>query len=378
MIQPQEIRHTLIDNPGNIKTLPMRTVTLYQAGENNWRFCHHAEVGVFKGEIYTMWSNSPTGEDECGQRTLFCKSSDGEHFSAPRVLCENLPGKEYPAVLTAAGWLDRKDSLAAYFAAYEYASPAERTDRNGVKRFGSDICRTRLYCMTSEDGEKFTPPADLQVPLCPNIGPQRLHSGRLLITGNWAHAYTDDPRGEAAWRMAGFADPAQLPTPVADDPDYFWRVSKILNMPGGMCEGAFYQTDDHVLHMLHRSHTDWLYESHSLDEGESWSLPAKTNFPNCRSKVQFGRLPDGRFYYIGNPLPGTGRNPLVLSVSKDGALFDTHYLLAGPPCERKYQGYAKNGMYAYPHSVIAGDMLYIVYTVWKEDVRFVAIPLNNL
>ena len=178
--------------------------------------------------------------------------------------------------------------------------------------------------------------------------------------------------------MAGFADASQLPAPVSDDPDYFWRVSRQLGLPGGICEGAFYQTDDHVLHMLHRSNTDWLYESHSTNEGESWSMPEKTNFPNCRAKVFFGRLPDGRFYYVGNPLPGSERNPLVLSLSEDGALFDTHYLIAGGACARKYPGYAKNGMYAYPHGVIAGEKLYIAYTVWKEDVRLAVVPLNRL
>ncbi len=373
------IHSTLWRDPSKAKQLnPVRS-TPYAAGPGNWHFCHHPEIGTFQGRLYAMWSNSPEGEDECGQRILCADSEDGVHWSAPRVLADGEPGEKFPAALTAAGWLDRGDSLLAYYAAYEYDSEGPRLDGRGVPRFGTDIVRTRLYCRETGDGVTFSAPVNLGVPLCPNIGPTKTRSGRLIITGNWAHAWADDPAGIGPWAFTGFCqDKALLPEPVRDDPDYFWRVSKAMGYPGGLCEGAFYQTDDGALHMLHRSHTDWLYESQSLDDGATWSAPVKTGFSDCHTKFHFGRLPDGRFYYLGSPIPGSKRNPLVLSLSLDGVAFDDHYIVAGDPVERKYPGFAKGGVYGYPHSVVQNGHLFVICSVYKEDIAVFKIDLDAL
>ena len=381
MIKASDIRTTFCDAPVEAWPRAKAVITpLYTAQEKNWHFCHHPEIGAFRGQLYAMWSNAPVGEDELGQRILYARSADGQHWSEPEILCRRIPGEDQPRVLTAAGWLDQGDSLAAYFASYEYETEEIRTDRQGNSLLGKGIVRTRLFAQTTADGVHFADPVDLQVPLCPNFGPQRTKGGRLIITGNWAHAVTDRPDGvtPGSWALHGF-DPGQplLRTPVRDDPDYFGYVSQTAGLPG-LCEGAFYQTDDGALHMLYRSSEDYLYYSVSEDEGDSWSFPEKTGFTNCRSKFVLGRLPDGRFYYIGNPKPGSGRNPLVLSLSEDGKVFDRHFLIESDPCERKYSGFVKNGAYAYPHSAVLNHTLYVVYSIYKEDVRVAAVPLDTL
>ena len=373
-----DIRSTYCENPNGARPLKAEYAILYDAREHPWHFCHHPELGVFQGRLYAMWSNGPTGEDEYGQRILLSRSEDGARWTEPRALCENMRGRDHPSTLTAAGFFSRGDSLAAYFAAYEFASEGVRGSNPVTQVKGRDMCRTRLYAATTRDGERFTPPIDLRVPVCPNIGPTATSSGRLIITGNWAHAYCDEPSGTrpGSWRMTGFCrDVSALPQPLEDNPGYFGKVSEIMGLPGRMCEGSFYQTDDGVIHMMHRSYTDYLYESRSLDDGTTWSVPQKTSFTDCRSKFHFGRLPDGRFYYIGNPVPGSNRSPLVLSLSRNGALFDRHYCIESAACQRKFAGYAKNGMYAYPHSVVYQESLYVIYSVWKEDIRVARIPL---
>lgn len=364
----------------NAQKLSCPRVCLYDAHRHERHFCHHGHIGSYQGRLYAMWSNGFAGEGEIGQRILYAVSADGRSWSEPKVLLENVPGKKTMATLVPAGWLAHEDKLIAYAGAFEYAFPERRQmDGGGQFRYGVKCTRTRLLALMSVDGAVWSPPLDMGVPLCPNMGPQRLQSGRLLITGNWAHARSDDPSGLSGWQMSGYcADEASWPTPYRDDPFALWEVSRAMGYPGALCEGAFLQTPDGVIHMLHRSYTPWLYESQSRDDGVSWSQPVRTALPDGNSKFFLGTLPDGRYLYIGNPGPGSNRCPLVLSLSKDHKTFDRHYILEDTPTARKYPGVFKNGMYAYPHAVVHGDSLHVIYTLWKEDVFVQTIPLALL
>jgi hypothetical protein len=44
----------------------------------------------------------------------------------------------------------------------------------------------------------------------------------------------------------------------------------------------------------------------------------------------------------------------------------------------RYEGRAKSVGYAYPHSVVVGDHLWVVYSVNKEDIEIARIPLSEL
>ncbi len=352
---------------------------LYDAALNEWHFCHHPALGTFGDRLFAMWSNGLTGEDELGQRIMYAVSEDGKSWSAPRVLCEAFEGKRMRRVLTAAGFHTYGGKLIAYIAAYEYKALDEVVDQNGMTRRGKDCVETALYAMTSEDGEHFSEPTNLNVPICPNYGPLVLQDGRLLMTGNWAHAYTNDPFGLRGWTLRGFCDdPGKLEMPVRDDPSYFWGVSQAMGLEGALCEGAYLQDDNGTIHMLHRSYGQWLYESDSHDGGEHWSLPEATRFPNGNSKFCLGRLPDGRCFYVGNPALNSNRCPLVLSISETGMRFSKHYMIEMQPTRRKFDGYVKGGMYAYPHAICRGDSMYVIYSLWKEDIYVLKIPLVDL
>lgn len=359
------------------KALPGKNVCLYDAARETNHFCHHPALGVFQGRLYAMWSNGRKGEDEIGQRVLYARSADGENWSAPRVLCEPFKGTRGPTTLTAAGFYAREEQLCAYVASYEYESLEPTFDKHGCSRLGSGCVRTALYALTSGDGESFSAPLNMNVPLCPNYGPRRLSSGRLLMTGNWAHAYTDDQSGLSGWTLRGFCPDALLPErPPRDDPSFFWKVSKAMGLSGALCEGAFVETADGVLHMLHRSYGPTLFESGSADGGEYWSLPEPATFPNGNSKFWLGRLPDGRYAYVGNPGPDSSRCPLVLSLSKDGLTFDMHYLIETEKTARKFPGIYKGGIYGYPDAAVFGGALYVVCSRWKEDILVRKIPLE--
>ena len=56
----------------------------------------------------------------------------------------------------------------------------------------------------------------------------------------------------------------------------------------------------------------------------NWSAPTPTSIPDSHSRACTAPLPDGRIFMVGAQIP-TGRDPLVLSLSKDGLDFSEAY-----------------------------------------------------
>lgn len=349
-------------------------VFLYQP-ETEWTYSHHPAITFFDGKFLAIWSNGRVDEDAPGQRVLISTSEDFTHWSAPKPLLDSMQGESGEAVLTSAGFHQYEGTLVAYAGRYEYAPQSakdgSRPDSDTQHR------NTTLLAMTTTDGESWTPPVDLKLPIVPNHPPQATRTGRLIISGNISYPYTDDPKGLSGWEMTGIYPRDMLPT-LFDDSEGFWIVKRRMGWPVGLCEGSFFQTDDGILHMMLRSGTDRLWVTESTDNGTTWSEPRATGFSDDHAKFHFGRLPDGRFYYVGNPDPGSGRNPLVLSFSRDGIHFDRHYILADEPQTQKRTGKHKGGIYAYPHTMVLDDMLYVIVSVCKESVLVMRVPLAAL
>ena len=178
--------------------------------------------------------------------------------------------------------------------------------------------------------------------------------------------------------------PADMAASIFDDSEAFWHVQARMGWPAGLCEGSFYQTDDDVLHMLLRTTGPgfagrlWLTESR--DDGAAWSPPVEIAFTDNNTKFHFGRLPDGRFYYVGcpDPEPRGARNPLVLSVSEDGVCFDRHFILADEDYIQKNVGRWKGGLYGYPHTMVHEGYLYVIVSLRKEAVAVLRVALSAI
>ena len=332
--------------------------------EKEWTYSHHPHITYFKGRFYVIWSNGHQDEDAPGQRVLMCSSPDFKSWTDPVPLINSLPGKgETELVLTAAGFHQHEGVLVAYFGQYE-----------------EDKADTRLKAVTTTDGQSWSDIRDMGVPVNPNFGPQKTKSGRLIISGNISFPYTDDPTGLSGWTMTGIYPPDMAG--MSDDPASFWRVQERTNWSAALCEGSFFQPDDSVIHMLLRSTGPgfigrlWLTESR--DDGLTWSDPVETIFSDSNAKFHFGRLPNDRFYYVGNPDTTGSRCPLVLSLSKDGVVFDKHYIIADEHYEKKVDGRHKGGEYGYPHTLIHGENLYIVVSRQKEAVEVFRVGLRQL
>jgi hypothetical protein len=332
--------------------------------ETEWTYSHHASLTFFQGRFFAIWSNGRRDEDAPGQRVLWSTSPDFKRWSTPRPLVDSMKDSNgVERVLTAGGFYQHAGTLVAYFGNY---GPHKET--------------TRLQAVTTTDGVNWSAVRDLGIPVNPNHPPQRTASGRLIICGNISFPWTDDPSGLAGWHMTGIY-PASMAATIKDDPASFWEVAEQQGWRAALCEGSFYQTDDGVLHSLLRNtgqqfrHRLWLTESR--DDGATWSAPVETDFSDTDAKFHFGRLPDGRFYYVGNPV-GTGRTPLALSLSRDGVRFDQHFILGEERYAQRQPGRWKGGEYGYPHTLIHDGHLCVIVSRQKEAVQVLRVALSEL
>ena len=346
-----------------VKRPKVESVLNYQP-ETEWTYSHHPSLAFFKDRFYAIWSNGRQDEDAPGQRVLMATSTNFLHWTTPHPLVDSVKDEQgIERVLTAAGFHQHGGTLVAYFGNY---GPHKET--------------TRLQAVTTTDGEHWSVVREMRVPVTPNHGPQRTASGRLIICGHISFPYTDDPTGLTGWQMTGLY-PRSMAATIKDDPVSFKEVAQAQGWPAALCEGSFYQTGDRVLHMLLRNTARgndcrlWLTESH--DDGTTWSTPVETDFSDTDAKFHFGRLPDGRYYYLGNPV-GAGRTPLVLSLGRDGVHFDQHLILGDAHYERRRPGAAKGGEYGYPHSIIHDGHLCVIVSRQKEAVEVLRVALSDL
>lgn len=359
---PAQVSNNYVSEKG-LHKLKIERSMIY-VPDSAWLYNHHAFITHFKNIFIAMWSDGMKDEDKPGQRVVFAKSKDFKNWFPARVLALPSPYKDDTLnVLTAAGFHQFNDTLVAYYGEY---SPY-RTN-------------THLWAKISTDGEHWSDAMDMHIPVNPNHGPQATASGRLVISGNFTFAYTDDYRGLSGWKMSSF-----YPTSLykEDNPATFYAPAESSGFPP-LCEGSFFQTNDDVIHMLMRvTGKGWqgkLWLTESKDDAASWSRPVETNFTDNDSKFHFGKLPDGRFYYVGIPdtLHHYDRNPLVLSLSKDGNQFNQHYIIANETYQLKKEGLWKGGQYGYPHTMIYDGSMYVIISRQKEAIEVLRFTLDQL
>lgn len=332
--------------------------------QEGWMYAHHPHITRFGNQWIAMWSNGMKDEDASGQRVLYAVSKDFFNWTEPMVL--SVPPRfqgNGRHVLTAAGFHQYRDTLVAYYGSY---SP-KRT-------------HTRLFARWTTDGRVWSDAIDLHIPVNPNIGPQATSTGRLIISGNFTMPYTDDPSGLRGWQMTSFYPDSLF---REDNPATFYAPAEKLNLPP-LCEASFFETAGGALRALLRvTGKGWkgrLWQTESSDNGSTWSVPVETPFTDNDSKFHFGKLPDGRFYYVG--IPDTVhhylRNPMVLSLSADGRNFNRHFIIADSEYKLKQEGLWKGGQYGYPHTFIHDNRMYVIVSRQKEAVEVLRFSLQQL
>ena len=263
---------------GEFPHVPFQRATIYRGSAETWAYTHHHTITKFGDRYVASWSNGLLHEDYVGQEVHFASSPDGLNWSEPGVVVSTPVESEL--VRNNAGLYCEDGRLYCYV---------------GVAReFGRAVADPGMLTLTDEpvhldvyettDLENWTQHEDI----CRNVylfeGPRRTAGGKLICCGF-------DLRDEHG--MVLIWDKGARPT----DPP---RVIDIPDSPDGVLpeQGTWYQTDDGCIWMYLRDGTVScrLALSWSEDEGETWSPPLRTDFPNTFSRAFAGRLTDGRYY----------------------------------------------------------------------------------
>ncbi len=147
----------------------------------------------------------------------------------------------------------------------------------------------------------------------------------------------------------------------------------------GYTEPAPYVLADGVVVCPFRNYSGTLYASESRDGGRTWSVPAKTTFPDSLARHATGRLPSGDVFLINNSsFKRLDRSILTLALSSDGRRFDRAYVVKNQPTRMRFAGKHKLDGWQYPDAIVVGDELLVSFSVNKEDVRVVRIRLSDL
>lgn len=360
----------------------VETTNLLYATPETGTFNHHGYLAYFKGVLFASWDNQARDENTSGQRGVFRYSKDeGKTWSEQKSLfpslADNVPAslaKQPKPFQTSQGFAEIEGRLYA-------VTCVDRALKKKVYRF-NEVSRKRIGFLAREanvDG---------------SLGPVFWLSDSAPAP---EPGYSAIPAGEpsiVAKIDAHFKDPANLlqllfkprQWPDSDDehrmtePTQPWRLANgawvRLYRNQGTIQGT---TRAETEASRPRRH----YASFSFDDGETWTAPTRTNFPDTGSRANSGQLPDGQYYVINNPLPMSarqgGRQMLAISLSHDGLKFDRMAVIKFAAPAQRYEGKSKGaGGYQYPHSVVVGNNLWVIYSVNKEDMEVVRIPLAEL
>lgn len=329
------------------------------ARSEDFAYNHGAVLTVFQGRFYVQWQSSFRDEDAPETRVMYAVSEDGATWSPPRVL---RPARE-GGVITNGGWLGDGESLVAFLNVWSVTGEAPR---HGFTEF-----------IESGDGETWTDPSPvLDASGSPITGiieqdVRALPDGRLLTAFHIQpgliaapHA-TSDPLGQTGWVRGEMEN---LPTEG--------DISREL-------EPAWYLTSQGSVVMVFRDQAGSFgtLMSESQDQGETWSTPVLSDFPDSRSKQSAGNLPDGTVFRTNNPRRDRTRYPLVLSLSADGRRFDRAYTLRTGLDDMpamQFDGRYKRLGYSYPKSLVHDGHLYVAYATNKERIELTRIPVSSL
>lgn len=334
------------------------TITIFSPTENDNKYNHGVVLYPFKNKLYAMWQSSSVDEDGADTQVFYSRSIDGENWSKPISLTPKFPDR----ITTSGGWWSDGQTLVAYTNVW-----LNKTEPKGG----------HTEYLASKDGLSWKLPKqvkDKEGKPVNGIIEQDVHSlpnGRLLTAFHLQPGlkatpfFTDDRLGIKGW-IAGKMEnlPSEPNMSREIEPSWFYRK-----------DGAI------VMIFRDQQSTFKKLASVSKDNGKTWTKPVLIDTPDSRAKQSAGNLLDGTAFMVNNPSGNRNRFPLVITLSKDGFLFDKAYLLrsGGDDLQKmQVEGKFKRAGYSYPKSVIWGDFLYVSYSTNKEDVELTRIPLSSL
>jgi hypothetical protein len=336
----------------------LETITIFKPQSSTDKFSNGVVLLPFKGKLYAQWQSSPKDEDSQDTWVAYSVSSNGSRWSAPVELAR--AGKA-PQMRSSGGWWTDGKTLVAFVNVWPTGF---QSGEGGYTDY-----------LLSADGRRWSKPRRVQgvdgqpVPGIIEQDPHTLPGGRIVTAFHTrpgmivAPFYTDDPLGISGWRRGAMQNlPGDGKVSRELEPSVFTRGSCVIMVFRDQAE-SFRQL-----------------ASQSCDAGETWTVPALTDMPDSRAKQSAGNLPDGAAFLVNAPRADRVRNPLTITLSRDGQVFDRAWLLRGPADLQplRFEGLYKRPGYHYPKSVIWKDHLYVGYATNKEDVELTRVPVSSL
>jgi hypothetical protein len=331
-------------------------------GDSVWHYRLHTYLVYFDNRYWCMWSHGPKVEDKPTQHIRFATSVDGVKWTEPAILVgtSEQPGFRH----IARGFWLRGDGKLRALASHDEAL------KDGHTHFFGESLDLRSYLWNANEG-RWEFEGIVFDDTINNFPPKKLK------TGDWMMTRRDSDRA-ISFLVGG-------QTSISD-----WQVVpySIINRDDGLQpeEPFWYELPDGNLVALARDNakSGRLLRSFSVDDGNSWTAPVRTNFPDATSKFNVIRLSTGQYVMVNNANPER-RNPLCLSVSEDGLVFTTLGILPIPDhiegveweSDSTYSSTAYES-FQYPHVIEHGGKLLIAFSRKKQTAEVVRISLDEI
>lgn len=310
----------------------------------------HNYLAWYAGRYWCMWSDGPGVEDRVGQRVKYATSPDGLNWTFPEFMTPPPAGSErngYYGTRTnkgfryiARGFWEREDGF------YALASLDEAADffGPGLQLRGYKLDTTKWQWVD------IGVIADNAIN---NFAPTRIGTGEWMMS----RRKYDYVKSGVEFMIGG------------KDKITDWKSFPVMGSADELTaeEPCFWMLPDSNLVALFRDNkgSGFLYRSFSSDDGRTWSKPVRTNFPDARSKFAETKLKDGRYVVVSNANPAK-RDPMVISISNDGVVFDKMiYLTGGRHID-------------YPHVIEHDGYLLIAFAGEKQSVEVMKVRIADL
>ena len=328
-------------------------------GNAPWVFRNHSYLAWYDGRYWAMWSHGLRQEDFPQQHVQYATSLDGLVWAESKPLVGPSPDKDY-RYIARGFWVHQGQLLAL-------ASHDESYDETGKKKLFGPSLELRSYRWDSATSS-WLPHLVLAKDTINNFPPV------LMPDGKWAMT-----RRDHNLKVSMLIGGVEAPNQWSDIP---------LTMPAG----STFRPDEPTLSVLpdgrvlgyfrDNSHSKRLFRAVSVNNGQSWSEPVKTNFPDATSKSFPLRTSRGYYVLISNANPAPQqRIPLCLSVSEDGLTYTRIARLPVPTSPQDFQprsGARKAAGFQYPHAIEHDSNLLIIYSRDMKTEESILVSLDEV
>ncbi|QDU80203.1 hypothetical protein Pla110_19270 [Polystyrenella longa] len=324
-------------------------------GDEEWNFRLHNYLAFHDGKYFCFWSHGPVVEDKARQHLQYSTSLDGLNWEEPRVLLG--PPKEGYGYIARGLWV-RDNQLIALASLYE--APSFN---------GGDL--ELVASIWDIDKQSWSEPQLIFDDALNNFPPKK------LATGEWMMSKRSAKR-DVSILIGGVK--------AIDD----WKefpLSTYKADGGGKPEEPFWWKlpDDNLVGLFRdNSRSGRLLRAFSTDNGRSWTKMTKTNFPDATSKFHVTHTSNGYWVMFSNPNPKQ-RNPLCMSVSRDGLVFDRMVRLPVPEelenakwADSSRFGSTRYESWQYPHSIEQNGSVLVAFSRRKQTVEVIQIDLDDI